>query len=153
MAVDQNGTSVLVIGLQGCLCAIPLSHVIEIMRPLPVVPISNSLPFVRGMAIIRGIPTPVVDLEKLLGVPDKDTHRFVTLRLGQRQLVLSVSEVLGIVEMDPLTVMELPSLLLGSSKDVIEAVGTLDAQALMVLQSGWQLPEEVWQAMAAQETA
>ncbi len=153
MAVVHNGIPILVIELAGCICAIPLSHVIETMRPLPVVPISSTLPFVRGMAVIRGIPTPVLDLGKLVGTPDEPARRFVTLRLGQRQVVLSVREVLGIIEMDPTTMMDMPSLLVGSSDNVIEAVGACDTQALVVLRSGWQLPDEVWHAMAAQETA
>jgi purine-binding chemotaxis protein CheW len=60
----------LVVGVKGRLCAVPLTHVIEIMRPLPVEPISDVPLFVQGVSIIRGIPTPVVDLGALLGAPN-----------------------------------------------------------------------------------
>lgn len=150
MAVVQNGTRILAVSLPGHICAIPLSHVIETMRPLPVVRIASTLPFVRGMSIIRGIPTPVVDLGKLLGTPDGITRRFVMLRVGQKQVALSVNDVLGIAEMDIAATKNLPSLLRGACEDVIEAVSILDEQILLILRAGWQLPDEVWQALATQ---
>src|ERR1700730_17981474 len=112
------------IGVQGRLCALPLTHVMEIMRPLPVEPIPAVPSFVQGISIIRGIPTPVVDLGVLLGMPSGVADRFVTLRLGDRQVALSVDSVLGVLELDTSKIRELPLLLQGASKDVIEAMGT-----------------------------
>ena len=143
----------LVVEVQGRLCALPLTHVMEIMRPLPVEPIPAVPSFVRGISLIRGIPTPVVDLGVLLGMPSGIADRFVTLRLGDRQVALSVDSVLGVRELDMSKIRELPLLLQGASKDVIEAMGTLDEQLLVVLCAGWELPDEVWQTLTAQEVA
>ena len=143
----------LVVGIKGRLCAVPLPHVIEIMRPLPVEPISAVPAFVQGISIIRGIPTPVVDLGVLLGMPSGVADRFVTLRLGDRQVALSVDSVLGVRELDLSKIGELPPLLQGASKDAIEAMGTLDEQLLVVLCAGWELPDEVWQTLTPQEMA
>jgi purine-binding chemotaxis protein CheW len=143
----------LVVGVQGRFCALPLTHVMEIMRPLPVEPIPAVPSFVAGISIIRGVPTPVVDLGVLLGMPGGVADRFVTLRLGDRQVALSVDSVLGVRELDALQIRELPLLLQGASKDVIEAMGTLDEQLLVVLRAGWELPDEVWQTLTAQEVA
>jgi purine-binding chemotaxis protein CheW len=141
----------LVVGVNGRLCAVPLTHVMEIMRPLPVEPISAVPSFVQGISIIRGIPTPVVDLGALLGMPNGVADRFVTLRLGDRQVALSVGSVLGVRELDASKIRELPPLLQGASKNVIEAMGTLDEQLLVVLRAGWELPDEVWQTLTEQE--
>jgi purine-binding chemotaxis protein CheW len=143
----------LVVGVKGRLCAVPLTHVIEVMRPLSVEPISDVPSFVEGISIIRGIPTPVVDLGALLGMPNGAADRFVTLRVGDRQVALSVDSVLGVRELDVSKIGVLPPLLQGASKDAIEAMGTLDEQLLVVLCAGWELPEEVWQALRAQEVA
>jgi len=143
----------LVVGVKGRLCAVPLTHVIEIMRPLPVEPISDVPLFVQGVSIIRGIPTPVVDLGALLGAPNGPAERFVTLRAGARQVALSVDSVLGVRELDASKIGELPPLLHGASKDAIEAMATLDKQLLVVLSAGWELPDEVWQTLVAQEVA
>jgi purine-binding chemotaxis protein CheW len=141
----------LVVQVQGRLCAVSLTQVIEIMRPLPVAPISDVPLFVQGISIIRGIPTPVVDLGALLGMPKGAADRFVTLRAGARQVALSVGSVLGVRELDVSKIAELPPLLQGASKDAIEAMGALDEQLLVVLRAGWELPEEVWQTLIAQE--
>src|SRR5258708_4700533 len=122
------------------------------MRPLPVEPISGAPSFVQGISIIRGIPTPVVDLGAILGTPCERAERFVTLRVGEKQMALSVNAVLSVRDLDSImTTRELPSLLQRASKDVIETIGTLDEQVLMVLREGWEMPDEVWHARTAQE--
>lgn len=142
----------LIVGLQSCVCAVPLTHVIETMRPLPVEPISGVPSFVRGISIIRGIPTPVIDLGAVVGTPSEGAERFVTLRVADKQVALSVNAVLGIRDLGTVvTMQELPPLLQRASNDVIETMGTLDAQVLMILRDGWELPDEVWQALMAQE--
>jgi purine-binding chemotaxis protein CheW len=143
----------LVVGVKGRLCALPLTHIIEIMRPLSVEPISDVPSFVQGISIIRGIATPVVDLGDLLGSPKGIVDRFVTLRVGEKQVALSVDSVLGVRELDVSKMGELPPLLQGASKDAIEAMGTLDDQLLVVLSAGWKLPDEVWEPLTAQEVA
>jgi purine-binding chemotaxis protein CheW len=141
----------LVVGVKGRLCAVPLTHVLEIMRPLSLEPISDVPSFVQGISIIRGIPTPVVDLGALLGMANGVADRFVTLRVGERQVALSVDSVFGVRELDVSKMGELPPLLQGASKNTIEAMGTLDEQLLVVLSAGWELPDEVWQTLTAQE--
>jgi purine-binding chemotaxis protein CheW len=122
------------------------------MRPLPVEPIPGVPSFVQGVSVIRGIPTPVVDLGAVLGSPSERTERFVTIRVGEKQVALSVNAVLGVRDLDTImTIRELPPLLQRALKDVVEMIGTLDEQVLLVLQTGWELPDEVWQALTAQE--
>jgi purine-binding chemotaxis protein CheW len=142
----------LIVGLKSWLCAVPLTHVIETMRPLPVERIAGVPSFVQGISIIRGIPTPVIDLEAVAGTPSERVERFVTLRVGDKQVALSVNAVLGVRDLGGVMMMrELPPLLQRASNEVIETIGTLDKQVLMVLREGWELPDEVWQALTAQE--
>jgi len=149
---SAGSTKALIIALKSCVCAVPLMHVIETMRPLPVEPISGLPSFVQGISIIRGIPTPVVDLGAVLGTPCEQAERFVTLRVGDKQMALSVDAVLGVRDLDTImTIRELPSLLQRASNDVVETIGTLDKQVLMVLRASWELPDEVWQTLTAQE--
>lgn len=152
-AQATNGTRTLLVRVQNLVCALPLASIVEIMRPLPIEPIAGVPLFVRGVSIIRGVPTPVVDLGIVLGTTGGVARRFVSLRLGDRQVALAVDEVLGIRDLDASTIRELPPLLQEASKDLLEAIGTLDSQVLVVLRSGWQLPEGVWQALTLQETA
>jgi len=143
----------LVVRVQTRVCAVPLEHVVETMRPLPLESIAGMPAFVRGVSIIRGVPTPIVDLGAVLGAPSNAFERIVTLRLGDRQVALAVNAVLGVRDLDLSAIQELPPLLGGTSTDLLEAIGTLDEQFLMVLRAGWELPDEVWAALAAQELA
>ena len=149
------GRNALILGVQTRMCAIPLSHVIETMRPLPTEAISGTPSFVLGIAIVRGIPTPVVDLGAVLGASSEHKgQRFVTIRAGSRQVALLVSTVIGVRDLDALlATQELPPLLQGAPQEAIEKIGTLDERFLEVLQEGWKLPEEVWHAVTAQEVA
>jgi purine-binding chemotaxis protein CheW len=151
-AFSKQGRT-LIVRVKGRLCAVPLPHVIEIMRPLSVEPISDVPSFVQGVSIIRGILTPVVDLGSLLGMPNGVADRFVTLRVGERQVALSVDSVLGVRELDSSKIGELPPLLQGASKDAIEAMGILDEQLLVVLCAAWVLPDELWRTLTTQEMA
>jgi purine-binding chemotaxis protein CheW len=45
----------------------------------------------------------------------------------------------------------MPPLLRGANADVVQAIGTLDAQLLVVLRSSRILPEEVWDALTKRE--
>jgi purine-binding chemotaxis protein CheW len=46
--------------------ALPLEQAVEVMRPLPIVPLAGAPEFVLGLAVVRGAPTPVVAVERLL---------------------------------------------------------------------------------------
>jgi len=143
----------LVVRVQARVCALPLAHVVETMRPLPIEPIAGMPPFVRGVCLIRGAPTPVVDLGALLGTPCDDIRRFVTVRLGDRQVALCTDAVIGIHHLDEATIVGLPPVLEDASTDMIEALGTLDARILVVLRASWKLPDPVWRALEALETS
>ena len=103
--------------------------------------------------MVRGVPTPVIDMGVVLGAPEGAISRFVTLRVEARQVALAVSMVLGVRYLDEATVQTLPPLLKGASLDAIEAIGALDAQMLLVLRSSWKLPDELWQAVAREKSA
>lgn len=142
----------LIVGFGDRICALPLSLVIETMRPVQVDPVAGAPSFVSGVAVIRGIPTPVVDLGAILGAPDQLTARFVTVHAGHRQVALSLSAVLGVRNLDTFNVTrDLPPLLRGAAKDAVEMIGSLDGELLMVLRAGWELPDEVWLALDGQE--
>lgn len=131
-------------------CAVPLAHVVETMRPLPVRDVRGAPDFVAGVSVIRGAPTPVVTLGALLGAPSAP-GRFVTLRLGARALALAVDGVVGIHEIPEADLQSLPPLLQGAQGEIVEAVGTLDAELLVVLRAARILPDELWRSLSLQE--
>ena len=59
-------SQVLVVMVGARACALPLHHVAETMRPLPIEAVVGTPSFVCGVSVIYGVPTPVVDLKPLL---------------------------------------------------------------------------------------
>jgi purine-binding chemotaxis protein CheW len=141
---DGAATGALLVAVGEQLCAIPLAHVVETMRPLPTVPLDGAPAFIAGLAVIRGRAMPVADLKRLLhgaGAPSTPA-RFVTLALGSRQAALAVDRVVGIRRIARLEA--LPPLLRDAAQDAVAAVAVHDAQMLVVLEAARLVPDPVW---------
>lgn len=150
---DINQVVVVMAGTREC--AFPLHHVAEIMRPLPIKPVAGTPGFVRGVSVVRGAPTPVVDLKALLenGENSLVFGRFVTLKLEDRQVVIGVDSVVGLRNLDSFQPGELPPLLQDVSADLIESFATRDAQLLLVLRAARILTVEIWTTLATAVSA
>jgi purine-binding chemotaxis protein CheW len=141
--VGPGEEAVLVARVRGRACALPLGSVVETMRPLPVTPLEGAPAWVRGLAVIRGEPVPVVDLAALLfgPAPDRPT-RFVTLRVGARRVALATDGVVGVRTLAA-SGAPLPPLL-AEGAAAVAAVGRLDDALLLVLSAVRLLPDAEW---------
>jgi purine-binding chemotaxis protein CheW len=149
-AAQSSGVLIVTTGRHTC--AIPLHHISETMRPLPVEPLAGTPRFVRGASVIRGAPTPVVDLGALLerGENGHACGRFVTVKAGVRRVALAVDAVVGVRSLDSARLEELPPLLRDADADLIEAIATSDMQLLVVLRTGRIVPDQVWAVLATE---
>ena len=132
------------------ICALPLQHVSETMRPLAIEPLAGMPSFVLGLSVVRGTPVPVVDAALLLGgaLPSRP-GRFVSVRVGARGVVLAVDAVLGVRALARDSLEMVPPLLGDSSSEVVEAMGTLDSDVMLVLRSGRIVPPSAWATLQA----
>lgn len=130
-------------------CALPLSHVVETMRPLPIEPMAGLPPCVSGVCVIRGAATPVLDLGALLsgGAPGP-AGRFISIKTGRGQAALAVSSIAGIAAPGETALQELPPLLKAPHSAAVEALGALDERLFFVLSAGRLVPEDVWTALS-----
>ena len=134
--------------------AVPLQHVAETMRPLATEPLAGAPAFVVGVSLIRGAPTPVVDVAALFGgVSATAATRFVTLRAGARHVALAVDAVVGIRAIDRATIEAVPPLLAEAAAELVEAMGRLDAELLLVLRGARVLTAAAWAALDAERTS
>lgn len=141
-------SSALIVVTRARHCALPLEHVIETMRPLPIQPMARAPAHVLGLSIIRGRPVPVVDLGALLAAGldgAASAHaRFVTVRAGARQVALAVQAVIGVRTFRPSEVHGVPPLVAGSSSASLVALGVVDRDLVAVLDTALVLPDDVW---------
>lgn len=127
------------------LCALPLAHVLETLRPQRLEPLNGAPPHVLGIALIRGVAQPVVDVARLLGERPGASHevsRYVTLRVDERRVALAVGEVLGIRAIAQKDLQPLPPLLRHAAQGTVAALAAFDAELLLVLDSARLLPDE-----------
>src|SRR5512146_3318814 len=107
---EANRNLSLIVRVGAQVYALSLTEVVKVMRALPVSPLVGAPDCVRGLSLIRGSPSPVVDFGKLL-TNEKQTQstRFVTVRAGQRTVALAVDVVVGICELAPALLRDLPA--------------------------------------------
>lgn len=127
------------------LFGLPLADVVETMRPLPIEPFPGTPAFVRGLAVVRGAPTPVVDLAALFDGEPAEPRRFVTVRAGERAVALAVGHIAGVRE----AVAEggLPPLLRDARADAVASIGLVDTALLLVLEAARLVPDDFWPAL------
>ena len=128
------------------LCALRLDDVIETMRPLPTRPLAGTPPYVRGIAIMRGVPTPVLDVAWLLAGEVAESARFIAVRTEHGPVAFATGPVLGIRPTPPAG----PAAYPGVSSRLVAGVGMSGAEPVLLLQSLRVIPDEVWAAAAGE---
>lgn len=123
--------------------ALPLASALETMRPLPADPVEGAPDGLLGLSLVRGRPTPVLDLSRLMaGRATGCPGRYVTLRSPHGPVALAVEEVLGIREIPESSLETVPGLLTGANER-IRRIGLLDGQLLYLLEAVRIVPDEV----------
>jgi len=97
--------------------------------------------------MIRGAAVPVVDARKLLGIPGAVATRFVIVRAASRRVALAVDAVLDVRRIEADALQGLPPLLRGAQRELVSAIGALDDELLIVLDSARVLPDDSWRAI------
>jgi purine-binding chemotaxis protein CheW len=149
--VESDNPSIMLLCAVGPqLCALPIGQIVETMRPLPVTPLPGAPHFVQGVAIIRGVPLPVLDVARLLGATEVPPTRFVTVHTGDRQVALAISGLLGIREVPAALLASLPPLLRDAGADLVTAIGALDTALMLVLDTARLAPAADWMALGVE---
>lgn len=131
--VTDLGIPVLLVRVGELTCAVKAGDVLETMRPLPVTPMDGMPSCARGVATIRGVTTPVVDLADLLRHPGAGPTRFVTIQANERVVALAVDEVLGVSTLNPADFESRPPLLASADSALVSMLAKKDAALYLVL--------------------
>lgn len=82
----------------------PLTQVNEILHFPNLTLVPGTLPWVKGLANIRGTLLPIVDLQGYLGqppIPLRQQSRIMVIHQGELEVGLLVDEVIGLRHFDP----------------------------------------------------
>ena len=143
------GHSSLVFRAGPLLCALRLDEVIETMRPLATHPLAGTPTFVTGICIMRGAPTLVIDVARLLGGATAEVSRFVAVRTERGPVAFATGDIHGVRAVRAEGGEHNAALLGDAPARLIAGVGTIDAAPVLLLQSMRLVPDEVWAAAAA----
>lgn len=146
---------VLTVAARGAWLALPLACVVETMRPLRVTALRGAPPFVLGVALVRGRPTPVVDASLLLapGAPAAAATRFVSLRAGDRRVALAVEAVGGLCALPRGAFEALPWAVAREGASPFEAAGAAGDALLVLLRAARVVTPDVWALLDASRGA
>lgn len=145
--VDVKSEQSLVFRAGSLLCALGLDQIIETMRPLAVQPLAGTPAFVQGLCVMRGVPTPVVHVARLVGGGDAPVSRFVAVKTGRTPMAFATGPVLGIRHVTPDDSTDAPAGPRNVSVPVVTGVGAIDTEPLVFLDGAAVLPDEVWSAV------
>jgi purine-binding chemotaxis protein CheW len=134
-------------------CALPLEHVIETLRPLSIEPLAGAPGYVCGVSMIRGMPVPVVDTGLLLGSEQARPTRLVTLRAGSHTVAIAVDSVIGVRALGAAETASLPPLLRAAGNDAVVSLGSRHHELLLVLESARMVPEQLLDRLASEGSA
>ncbi len=145
---------VLVVRARERMCALPLAEVEEAMRPLPVETMLGAPAGVLGVARIRGVPVPVVDLGHLLGEPLRGAMvRFVTVKQGRKRLALAVEELVGTRWLPKDSLHPPAASARGGVADAVESLGALEDKLLFLIRPVHLLQSALWAELPSAEAA
>ncbi|WP_436530416.1 chemotaxis protein CheW [Actinoplanes sp. HUAS TT8] len=151
MGQQGAGVVALVFRAGPLFCALPLAEVIESMRPLPTRPLAGTPHYVRGLTILRGEPSPVIDVTRLLTGVTSEVDRYIAVRAGRGPVACATGPVLGVQDVHAMPPDGPSTMFTGASRSLVAAVGRFGTEPLLVLRSIRTVPDEVWEA-AARET-
>ncbi len=138
---ERDVVPALLFRVQSRLCALPITHVVETMRPLPIDPLAGAPVAVKGLARIRGVPVAVVAVADLLEINEELPTRFVTVRSGEYHVALAVGAVLGVHRISAASLRELPPLLRDTAHQAVSTIGMADTEMILVLNAARLVPE------------
>jgi purine-binding chemotaxis protein CheW len=111
--------------------ALPVDRVLEVAELGDVTPLPGSPPVVMGVCNLRGQVVPVMDLAKVLDLPQGRAERIVVVELGELRAGLAVDAVVDVGELPEASEQVDSPFLTGAALVAGTLVGMLDAEAVL----------------------
>lgn len=117
-------------------CAVEVTRVQEVLRPLPVTPLPLAPPAVRGLVNLRGHIVPVVDLRVVLGLPAGPAAAaggHVIVHDGETPVALLVDAIGDVRRAEGAALVPVPHTLEGPAGELVAGALPLPDELLLAL--------------------
>jgi purine-binding chemotaxis protein CheW len=143
--------------LEGTPYAVDVTHVLEIVRCPPLVPLPHAPALIEGVVDLRGVVLPIVDLGRALGgaaQSDPASARIAVLRVDDLVFGLRVSAAVDVLSLPGSQVEALPRLAAQAGYEAVRAVvRRAGARPVLVLSLEALLERVYRSAVASPEAA
>jgi purine-binding chemotaxis protein CheW len=155
-APDDLHLELVCFGLEGVLYAVDVTQVLEIVRCPPLAPLPHAPPLIEGLADLRGVVLPIVDLGRVLGGRtrlDAAQARIAVLQIDDLVLGLRVGTSSEVLSLPAEQVEALPRLASQAGYELVRAVVRRPGAAPVLVLSLEALLERVYRSGPPSEAA
>lgn len=122
---------------------VDINLVQSIEREIQVVPVSNSMPYIKGIVNLRSEVIPVYSLKKKFGLVDNGvSENTIIIDTKNVKLALEVDEVVEIGDIEPENIVPMPEIALNAQTQYMPRVAHVDGNLIILLDVTELLSEE-----------
>lgn len=124
-----------VIGLEEQKFCIPISLVNGIIEKFSITNVPNSLPYVAGVANIRGDIVPVVSLKKIFSIEEKPkaNKRLLNVVLSGQNIGFLVDSASQVVTVEEHKIKKMPEITINSERKYLDMAATIENELFIIL--------------------
>ena len=122
---------------------VDINLVQSIEREIQVVPVPNSMPYIKGNVNLRSEVIPVYSLKKKFGLVDNGvSENTIIIDTKNVKLALEVDEVVEIGDIEPENIVPMPEIALNAQTQYMPRVAHVDGNLIILLDVTELLSEE-----------
>lgn len=127
---------------------VDINLVQAIENNVSVVPVPNSMQYVKGIINLRGEVVPVYSLKKKFNLPDDEpTDTTIIVSAGNVKIAMEVDQVLEISDITPDNIVEMPFIIKNAATMYMDRVANIDGKLVVLLDVLKLLSEEEEESM------
>lgn len=120
--------------LAGQMYGVDINLVIGIEKQLNIVPVPNSIAYVKGIINLRGQVIPVYSLKRKFGMSDTAaSETMIVINVSGVMIALEVDDVMEIDDINPEKIVPMPTIAKSQDSQYLDRVANLDNRLIILL--------------------
>lgn len=127
---------------------VDINLVQSIENDINIVPVPNSVEYVKGIVNLRGEVIPLYSLKRKFNMPDDSSSRScVIISIGEIKIAIEVDEVVEISEVRPDMIMPMPRIIINAETVFMDRVANIGGKLVILLDVERLLTDEESETM------